>query len=350
MATMRAFLLENTGSVRPDGVPLVLRQVGRPAAAAGEVLLRVLACGVCHTELDEIEGRTLPPNLPVIPGHQVVGVVEGLGEGVTLHRLGARVGVGWIHSACGRCAHCRRGLENLCREFQATGRDRHGGYAEYMTVSEKSAYPLPENLAAAEAAPLLCGGAIGYRSLQLTGLEDGETLGLMGFGASAHIVLKLVRAMLPESPVMVFARGEEQQRFALSLGANWAGGVAEIPPVAPRAIIDTTPAWGPVLAALEVLSPGGRLVINAIRKEPHDHFLLQDLSYERHLWLEKEIKSVANITSSDIRTFLELAGKYDIRPKVTVYPFLQANRALTDLKHGSGSGAKVLVMAAGEQA
>lgn len=341
---MQAFMLERIGEIVASSRPLAVRQLACPGPGAGEILLRVRACGVCHTELDEIEGRTAPPVLPVIPGHQVVGEVVGHGEKAESFAIGERVGVAWIYSACGECELCRQGLENLCHDFQATGRDRNGGYGEYMIVPQESAYPIPEIFSDSEAAPLLCGGAIGYRSLRLAGLTDGEPLGLMGFGASAHMVLKLARELLPHSPVLVFARGEEQRRFGLELGASWAGGVEDIPPVAPRAIIDTTPAWGPVLAALNVLVRGGRLVINAIRKERHDFHLLRELSYERHLWLEKEIKSVANITRADVREFLTLAGKLRIRPQVTEYPFANANEALCDLKFSRSTGARVLVM------
>ena len=348
MEMMAAFLLERIGEVRRGDGPLVARRVERPEPAAGEILLRVGACGVCHTELDEIEGRTPPPRLPIIPGHQVVGKVVALGEGVNELAIGERVGVAWIYSACGSCALCCKGLENLCHHFQATGRDRNGGYAEYMVVPAKSAYRIPSLFADAEAAPLLCGGAIGYRALRLAGLENGETLGLMGFGASAHIVLQLARATCPDSRVLVFARAEEQRRFAIQLGADWAGGIEEEPPCRPQAIIDTTPAWAPIVSGLRILERGGRLVVNAIRKEQGDFDALTGLSYEDHLWLEKEVKSVANITRADVREFLDIAANLPIRPTVMVYPFAQANEALCDLRAGQATGARVLVMADGE--
>lgn len=341
---MQAFFLERTGEVAVGGRPLADRETDRPAAGVGEILLRVRACGVCHTELDEIEGRTAPPLLPVIPGHQVIGEVVDRGERAERFAVGDRVGVAWIYSACGSCDLCRQGLENLCHHFLATGRDRNGGYAEYMVVPESSAYSLPGIFSDSEAAPLLCGGAIGYRALRLTGINNGETLGLMGFGASAHIVLKLARARFPDSKILVFARGEEQRRFGCSLGAFWAGAVEDVPPLAPKAIIDTTPAWGPVLAGLKVMERGGRLVVNAIRKEKQDFQRILELSYERHLWLEKEIKSVANITRADVSEFLQLAGELSIRPQVTEYPFARANEALVDLKFSGFTGARVLIM------
>ncbi len=227
---MRAMLLKVLGPVREDGTPLVPADWPDPAPRAGEVLVRVSTCGVCHTELDEIEGRTPPPRLPVIPGHQVVGRVEALGDGADVFRVGDRVGVAWIRSACGHCDFCQRGEENLCDQFQATGRDAHGGYAELITVPEAFAHAIPDAFSDAEAAPLLCAGAIGYRSLHLTGPKDGRSLGLTGFGASAHLVLKLVRHMFPNTRVFVFARSEAERAFAMELGASWAGDTAEPAP------------------------------------------------------------------------------------------------------------------------
>src|SRR5207245_2095768 len=219
---MRAMRLESLGPLRDHPAPLARVTCPDPTPGAGEILIEVRACAVCRTELDEIEGRTPPPRLPVIPGHQVVGRVAMLGAGAAGFRLGDRVGVAWIYSACGRCAACRRGAENLCPDFRATGRDADGGYAELMTVPAGFAHAIPEPLADAEAAPLLCAGAIGLRSLRLCGLEDGESLGLTGFGASAHLVLQLARQLHPRSRVYVFARSESDRAFARELGASWA--------------------------------------------------------------------------------------------------------------------------------
>ena len=316
-----------------------------PTPGPGEILIRVSTCGVCHTELDEIEGRTPPPRLPVIPGHQVVGRVEGLGRGAEGFRAGDRVGVAWIFSACGQCVHCRRGEENLCDRFRATGRDANGGYAERMTAPAAFAHAIPDAFTDAEAAPLLCAGAIGYRSVRLAGLEDGQSLGLTGFGASAHLVLKLVRHRFPRTRVFVFARTEPERAFARELGAAWAGDTAERSPELLRAIIDTTPAWAPIVAALENLERGGRLVVNAIRKEDADKDALLGLDYPGHLWLEKEIKSVANVTRSDVRDFLRLAAGIPLRPEVQEYPLEEANRALIELKAKIIRGAKVLRVA-----
>jgi propanol-preferring alcohol dehydrogenase len=266
------------------------------------------------------------------------------GTGAGRYRVGDRVGVGWIFSACGRCPSCRRGDENLCEDFKATGRDARGGYAEYMVVPENFAFRIPEAFSDSEAAPLLCAGAIGYRSLRLTGLRDGETLGLTGFGASAHLVLKMVRHRYPETRVYVFARSPRERDFALELGAVWAGDTEEVPPEKLRAVIDTTPVWKPVVEALKNLEPGGRLVINAIRKEEIDKEYLLTLRYPEHLWLEKEIKSVANVARQDITEFLELASRIPIRPEVQEFPLEEANQALVELKQGKIRGAKVLRM------
>ena len=339
---MRAMLLKALTLLRENAHPLELSDWPDPVVEAGHLLIRVSVCGVCHTELDEIEGRTPPPRLPMILGHQVVGRVERVGDAVGGFAPGDRVGVAWIFSACGACVYCLRGEENLCREFRATGRDAHGGYAERMTVPAPFVHPIPDGLTDAEAAPLLCAGAIGYRSIRLTGLEDGQNLGLTGFGASAHLVLKLVRHRFPQSRVFVFARSEAERSFARELGAAWAGDTLEPPPEALHAIIDTTPAWTPILAALRNLEPGGRLVINAIRKEDTDKDALQALDYPSHLWLEKEIKSVANVTRSDVREFLNLAAEIPLKPEVQEYPLEDANQALTELKARIIRGAKVL--------
>ena len=338
---MKAMILQRTASLESEDAPLELVDLPVPTPAANEVLVRVSACGVCHTELDEIEGRTLPPRYPVVPGHEIVGRIEAVGNSVAPRRVGERVGVGWIHDSDGGPE------ENLSAAFRATGRDVNGGYAEYLTVPADYAFTLPGPLSDAEAAPLLCAGAVGYRALRLTGMKNGERIGLMGFGGSAHLVLQLVRHLYPESPVSVHARDAAARRFALDLGADWAGDTDDTPPEKSAAVIDTTPAWKPVLRALETLRPGGRLVINAIRKEDGDKSVLLDISYRRHLWMEKEIKTVANVTARDIAEFLPLAAEIQIRPEVACYPLEQANQALVELKRHPVRGAKVLVMTGG---
>jgi propanol-preferring alcohol dehydrogenase len=340
---MKAMVLNRLCSLDENTAPLELATLPDPTPGAGELLVRVLACGVCHTELDEIEGRTPPPDLPVVLGHQVVGVVEEAG-GATRFTTGDRVGVAWIYSACGSCKFCRTGNENLCPEFKATGRDVHGGYAQYMTVPAEFAHRIPDTFTDSQAAPLLCAGAIGYRSLRLTGLEDGERLGLTGFGASAHIVLKMVRHRYPSSDVFVFARSEKEREFALELGAAWAGDTADESPQKLDSIIDTTPAWGPIVEALGNLEPGGRLVINAIRKEESDKDCLLGLDYPSHLWMEKEIKSVANVARRDVAEFLELAAEMRLVPEVQEFALEEANQALVELKMRKIRGAKTLII------
>ena len=335
---MRAMLLKATGSLDVNPVPLELEEIDDPAPADDEILIRVAACGVCHTELDEIEGRTPPPKLPVVPGHEVVGRVMAAGDKARRFRQGDRVGVGWIHSSDGS------DTENISPAFRATGRDVNGGYAELMTVPEVYAAPVPDVFGDVEAAPLMCAGAVGYRSLRLTGLANGETLGLTGFGGSGHLVLQMARHLFPDSPIYVFARSESERRFALELGANWSGDTEESPPAALRAIIDTTPVWKPVLAALECLQPGGRLVIHAISKEDGDRDLLASLRYEDHLWLEKEIKTVANVTHRDLAEFLPLAAQVPLHVQTRTYPLEAANDALNDLRRGHIRGANVLTI------
>lgn len=339
---MKAMVLHELCHLQENPTPLQLRDWPEPTPADGEILIRVSACGVCHTELDEIEGRTPPPHLPVIPGHQVVGRVAALGQHATAFQVGERVGVAWIHSACGTCQFCLSGKEKLCPRFTGTGRDVNGGYAEYVTVPESFAHRLPEGFSDAEAAPLLCAGAIGYRSLRLTGLSDGQTLGLMGFGASAHLVLKLARQCYPNVRACVFARSASARAFARELGAAWTGDITETPPEKLDCVIDTTPAWRPVVAALKNLAPGGRLVINAIGKEETDKDSLLRLDYPAHLWLEKEMKSVANVTRQDVREFLALAAEMQLKPEVAEFDLAEANAALLALRARGARAAKVL--------
>jgi propanol-preferring alcohol dehydrogenase len=239
---MKAAILEKITDLSRNKQPLKMAELPEPVIRDKEILLKISVCGVCHTELDEIEGRTPPPRLPVILGHQVVGIVSERGRLARKLAIGNRVGIGWINWACGRCAACLSGNENLCRDFRATGRDVPGGYAQYLAIAEDFAFPIPEIFSDVQAAPLLCAGAIGYRSLCLANLVDGQSLGLTGFGASAHLVLKMVRYRYPLSKIFVFARSKDEQKFALDLGAVWAGNTDEESPRKLHAIIDTTPA------------------------------------------------------------------------------------------------------------
>lgn len=335
-------VLNGISSFELNKEPLLLAEIPVPEAGDREVLIKISVCGVCHTELDEIEGRTPPKQFPMVLGHQVVGRVAKLGRGVSKFKIGDRVGVAWIFSACGKCRFCTAGYENLCDGFLATGRDVNGGYAEFMTALEKYTFAIPDSITDTAAAPLLCAGAIGYRSIQLTQLKDGQKLGLTGFGASAHLVLKMVRHRYPKTQVYVFARNVQERAFAKELGAVWAGESSDSPPQKLDCIIDTTPAWKPVVEALRNLEKGGRLVINAIRKEDTDKNCLQNLSYSGHLWLEKEIKSVANVTGRDVIEFLQLAAEIGLNPEVELYPLEDANRALADMREKRIRGAKVL--------
>lgn len=347
-------LLRETATLAQNPTPLSCEDLPEPKLEAGEVLICVTACGVCHTELDEIEGR-IKPRLPIVLGHQVVGIVDGVRSLQTLEsqsqetsdsdiQLGQRVGVAWIASACGTCPHCLSGNENLCAEFKATGRDMDGGYAETMKIRADFVHPIPDLFSDSEAAPLLCAGAIGYRSLRLSNLHNGQSLGLMGFGGSNHLVLKLAKHKFPNSQIFVFSRNAEEREFALSLGAAWAGTIDQSPLEALDAVIDTTPVWGPVGEALKRIKPGGRVVVNAIRKEESDKEVLMKLDYPSQLWMEKEIKSVANVTRADVREFLQIAAQANIKPEFQEYELKDANQALVEMKQGKIRGSKVLRM------
>jgi propanol-preferring alcohol dehydrogenase len=337
---MKAMLLDRVVSMKETTQPLRWGEVPEPVAGDREVLLRVSVCGVCHTELDEIEGRLKPPRLPIVPGHQVIGRVEQIGRDVTKHAVGDRLGVGWIHHSSGTSD------ENLSPQFRATGYDVNGGYAPYMTVPEDYGIAVPDALSDVQAAPLLCAGAVGYRALRLAAISDGQPLGLMGFGGSAHLVLQMTKHLYPHSKVYVFDRKQEVGQFARQLGADWSGAIDQRPSEPLAAIIDTTPAWRPVVESMKSLAPGGRLVINAIRKEEEasDKRSLLELSYHDHLWLEREIKTVANVTHFDIAEFLPLAASIPLRPSVTTYPLSQANEALQQLHQGGIKGANVLIV------
>jgi len=341
-ATMKAMILRETCALSDHSNPLELAEIPTPTPGRRDLLVRVATCGVCHTELDEIEGRIPPPELPIVLGHQAVGYVDRVGEDVDEFKVGDRVGVAWIYSSCGTCSYCRSGDENLCTDFKATGRDANGGYAEYLKIPAAYAFSIPDVFSDAEAAPLLCAGAIGYRSLRLTGINDGQKLGLTGFGASAHLVLKMAKHRFPKSDVYVFARSEKERAFARELGAAWAGDTEDSSPDLLDAIIDTTPVWKPLVEALKNLTPGGRLVINAIRKEDVDKQVLLRLSYIDHLWREKEIKSVANVSRRDVSEFLDLAARIRIKPEFQRFALEDANNALHEIKAGKIKGTKVL--------
>ncbi len=340
---MKAMILRRIAPVEEE--PLELEDLPTPQPGPGQIRVKISVCGVCHTELDEVEGR-LQPRLPIVLGHEIVGSVESLGYGANKFKLGDRVGIAWINSACGRCHFCRDGNENLCSEFQGTGCDANGGYAQYTVVSEDFAYPIPDRISDSQAAPLLCAGAIGYRALRLTNFRDGQILGLFGFGASAHIVIQIVKYKYPNSKVFVFTRPgqQEHQDLAGKLSADWVGATGDNPPEKLNCAIDFTPAYKPIVEALRALEKGGRVVVNAIRKEKRDKDNLLNIDYPIHLWMEKELKSVANITRSDAEEFLPLAAEIPIIPNIQEFKLEQANKALLLLKRGKIQGAGVLKM------
>jgi propanol-preferring alcohol dehydrogenase len=276
--------------------------------------------------------------LPIVLGHEIVGRVEALGPDVGAFKIGDRVGIAWIHSSCGECKFCNRGDENLCDQFQATGLHSHGGYAQYSVVSEDFAYPIPDKFSDSQAAPLLCAGVIGYRALKLSGIKPGQTLGLFGFGASAHIAIQVAKHW--NCRVFVFSRrGQtDHQNLASKLGAEWVGATGDTPPKKLDCAIDFTPVGEPVREALRVIEKGGRVVVNAIRKMNP----IPEMEYSDYLWQEKELKSVANVTRQDALEFLPLAAEIGITPEVQEFELEDINRALVRLKRGLMSGAGVL--------
>jgi propanol-preferring alcohol dehydrogenase len=332
---MNAMILEEISPIEKE--PLKMVDLPNPVPGPKEILVKISACGVCHTELDEIEGR-LPPELPIVLGHQIVGRIVTLGSGATKFHVGDRVGIAWIHSACGKCHFCLEGKENLCLEFRGTGCHANGGYAQATVVPEDFAYLIPKGFSDAEATPLLCAGAIGYRDLTLSGIKKGQTIGLFGFGASAHIVIQIAKYWGCE--VFVLTRSEEHRNLAKKLGASWAGGPEDRPPKKLNCAIDFTPVGETVLHALKLLEKGGRLVLAVIRKRNP----IPPLDYGQLLWDEKEIKSVANITRKDLQEFLPLAAKIPIIPEVQEFRLEEANQALILLKQGKIQGAGVLRM------
>ena len=325
--------------------PLKLVDLPVPELKPKQVLLKIAACGVCRTELDQIEGRISPPKLPVILGHQPVGTIVALGPEASRFKIADRIGVAWIYSSCGKCKFCLRGLVNLCDRFQGTGCHADGGYAEYMVVSEDYAYKIPDSLTdLVKAAPLMCSGVVGFRSLKLTGIANGQTLGLYGFGSAHHLVLQMANYQFPDSKVFVISRNSQERDLAKKLGADWVGDFDDNPPEKIDCAIDSTPAWKPMIRALENLEKGGRLVINLIRKEETDREFLHQLDYVKHLWLEKEIKTVANVTRADAEEFLVLDARMQIHPEIQPFKLEEANAALVELKSGKIRGSKVLIM------
>jgi propanol-preferring alcohol dehydrogenase len=314
--------------------PLELVDLPAPKPAPGQVRLRVRACGVCHTDLHLVEGDIPMFKLPVVPGHQIIGRVEALGEGAGRFTVGDRVGVPWLYSTCGQCDYCQRGLENLCDQARFTGQHADGGFAETMVVSADFAYAIPMGFPDDQAAPLLCAGIIGYRSLRLSGIEPGGRLGLYGFGASAHVTIQVARHWGCE--VYVFTRSAEHRRHALALGAVWVGQAQDTPPDELDSAITFAPAGWLVPEALRVLRKGGTLAINAIHMSP-----IPEMPYSL-LYGERIVRSVANATRQDAEDLLRLAATIPITTDVELYPLEQANQVLQRLKRSEIQGAAVL--------
>ena len=321
-----------------DTNPLVYSDVDKPSPKPGEVLIRVTRCGVCHTDLHIVEGELKPVKLPVIPGHQVIGVVEEVGEGVENVKKGDRVGVPWLYSACGKCKYCRRGLENLCDYAQFTGYTVDGGYAEYMVAKADFVHRIPPGLSDDHAAPLMCAGAIGFRSLKMTGLiERGEgILGLFGYGAAAHLVLQIAKKL--GLTVYVFTSSPWKIEYALKNGADWAGKTEDEPPKKLDAAIVYAPVSTVFIEALKKVDKGGRVVLGEIYMTD-----IEKLPYSL-LWLEREVKTVANVTRKDVSEVLEIAVKYGIKPEVKLYQLREANEALKELKYKKPMGQLVLAI------
>jgi propanol-preferring alcohol dehydrogenase len=315
--------------------PLLLEEVDTPEPAAKQILIRVKACGVCRTDLHTVEGDLQLPRLPLIPGHQVVGTVEAMGPGAERFRVGDRVGMAWLHSACGECQYCREGRENLCPHAIFTGFHADGGYAQYAAIGEQFAYPIPEIFSNQEAAPLLCGGIIGYRALRLSEVKPGQRLGLYGFGASAHVAIQVARHW--GCDIYVFTRSAEHRELAKSLGANWTGSTHDDPPQPLHSAIIFAPAGELVPEALRVLRPGGTLALAGITMTP-----IPRMDYDTLLFNERMLRSVTASTRRDGLELLELAAQIPIRTSTTLYPLEKANEVLKMLKESRIQGTAVL--------
>lgn len=330
---MRRLLLPQPAPI--ESRPLRLRSGELPAPESGQLRLRVLACGVCHTDLHIVEGEITPPAYPIVPGHQIVGTVDAVGDGVVDWAVGDRAGIAWLHGACGDCSFCRRGEENLCPQARITGFHTDGGYAEAVLAEASYAFPMPGEISDEQAAPLLCAGIIGYRSLRKADVSPGEIVGLIGFGASAHLAIQVARAW--GCTVFVFSRGARHRQLALDLGAAWAGTIDQPPPSPLDRAVIFAPAGDLIPATLSQLRPGGTLAINAIHMTA-----IPSMPYST-IYGEKTLRSVTNATRRDGTEFLALAAQIGLRSTVMRYALDDANQALLDLKQGRIEGAAVLV-------
>ena len=330
---MRAMLLRKFAPISKN--PLELSDLPIPEPGPEDVLLRIKVCGVCHTDLHKVEGELLEVKLPIIPGHEVVGVVEKQGKKASRFKEGERLGAAWLYSSCGRCGFCSRGLENLCGNARFTGYHVNGGYAEYMVVPERFAYRIPDIFSDREAAPLLCAGIIGYRALRLSEIKPGERLGLYGFGASAHVAIQV--AVHWGCKVYIFSRSEEHRALARKLGAVWTGSSKDDPPQKIQSSIIFAPAGEIVLDALRVTEKGGTVALAGIYMSP-----IPEMDYVKYLYHERTLRSVANATRRDGEELLRIAAEIPIRTTTEVYSLEEANRVLQFLKAGKINGAAVL--------
>jgi propanol-preferring alcohol dehydrogenase len=315
--------------------PLKYVDVPDPEPGPGQIRIRVRACGVCHTDLHEVEGELPLPKLPLIPGHQIVGTVDKLGPGTSRFQLGTRVGVPWLYSSCGTCKYCRAGKENLCENAQFTGYHVDGGYAQYHVIHEDFAYFLPEGFPDFQAAPLLCAGVVGYRALKLSELKPGQNFGMYGFGATAHVIIQI--ALHWGCDVYVFTRSKKHQELALQLGAKWAGRAEDTPPAKMDSSIIFAPAGELVPEALRVLDKGGTLALAGIYMTP-----IPEFDYNTLLYHERTVRSVANATRRDAEELLQIAAEIPIHTEIEVLPLSEANTALRKVKESQINGAAVL--------
>jgi propanol-preferring alcohol dehydrogenase len=332
---MKAAILTTPAAI--DTSPLQLRDIAIPEPAPNEIRVRVQACGICRTDLHVVEGELPPQSEHIVPGHQVVGIVDRLGAAATRFKEGDRVGIAWLRSTCGGCRYCRAGNENLCPQARFTGYHANGGYAQYAVVREDFAYALPANLGAAEATPLLCAGIIGYRALRRAEMRPGCRLGLYGFGSSAHIAIQVARHL--GCTVYVMTRDERHQQLARRLGAAWAGGADAVPPEKLDSAVLFAPVGHLVLPALAALDQGGTLALAGIYLTD-----IPTLNYERHLFHEKNLRSVTANTRRDGEELLRIAAEIPIRPQTTTFTLDEANRALQHLKHDAIQGSGVLLV------
>jgi len=330
---MQAMLLKKPDTI--ENAPLIWSEIPVPEPENNEIRIRIKACGVCHTDLHTVEGDLAIPKLPIVPGHQIVGIVEKKGEKVTCFQNGQRVGVPWLYSVCGKCEYCQQGLENMCMKARFTGLHVNGGYTEAIVINERFAYPIPESFSDSEATPLLCGGIIGYRALKLCKVKKGQHLGLYGFGGSAHITIQIARHW--DCDVYVFTRSESHRKLASKLGACWVGDAKDNPPIKMNSSIIFAPAGFLVKEALRVLDRGGTLALAGVTMTP-----IPELDYDKLLYWEKSVRSVANFTPQDAKKLLEIAAVIPVHTTVKNFSLKEANKALKELKESAFNGTAVL--------